>query len=708
MRKVFVILAFFVFCLSVSAQNYSIERYLNIRVAGSPTFSPDGKRIAFLTNITGTSQIWFVDAAGGYPEQITAFQDNISFTRWLPDNKGLIFGKAVGGNENTQFFHLSGDGANIKPLTADEKTRHNFGGISKDGNSVFYTSNKRDKNWFDVYRMEIASGKEEMLFQDNSSNFIAAVSDTGDKIIVSRSSVRFSLDNDLYLIDAKTKQAEHLTPHTEATQFGDVHFLPGGNSIIFGTNQTGEFITLSRMDLATKKIVPYDEAKWDLDATAISRDGQTFANTNNTEGFSELFIRALMPAQTAVNFQKMSAKRTQVKSIPLPAKGIVGGLEFSKDASKLAFTFSSAKYNGDIWVYDLKTEKLTQVTKSSRSGIPQESFVEPELIKFKSFDGREIPAWYYKPPQKAISDSRVRYWQSISQNVSILHSSVDKDVELLDRPDDLHVSVKEKETQKIDGGDRSIKMTFGTGSGARTFNANFNEPYYNNNKFPVIVSVHGGPEGQERPGFNPLYQYYLSRGYAVLATNVRGSTGYGKTFAALDNIEKREDSVKDLAASVEWLKTSGGADEKRIAVMGGSYGGYMTMAAITLYPELFAAAVNTVGIVNWETFLKNTSGYRRRQREVEYGFLDKDIEFLRKISPIAKVDRIKTPLFVIHGKNDPRVPYTEAEQLVEALKKRNVAVEYKLFMDEGHGISKLKNRLELYPLVADFLDKYMK
>nr|MCU0238702.1 prolyl oligopeptidase family serine peptidase [Pyrinomonadaceae bacterium] len=204
------------------------------------------------------------------------------------------------------------------------------------------------------------------------------------------------------------------------------------------------------------------------------------------------------------------------------------------------------------------------------------------------------------------------------------------------------------------------------------------------------------------------YQYYLSRGYAVLATNVRGSTGYGKTFASLDNIRLRENSVKDLASAVDWLKTSGGADEKRIAVMGGSYGGYMTMAAITLYPDLFAAAVNTVGIVNWETFLKNTSGYRRRQREVEYGFLDKDLEFLRSISPIAKVDKIKTPLFVIHGKNDPRVPYTEAEQVVEALKKRGAIVQYKLYDDEGHGISKLKNRLDLFPQVADFLDKYMK
>ena len=274
------------------------------------------------------------------------------------------------------------------------------------------------------------------------------------------------------------------------------------------------------------------------------------------------------------------------------------------------------------------------------------------MIKYKTFDGREIPAWYYKPGGQIV--------------VEKLSFSVNE---------------KGKTNEKVE---RTVA------------------------KLPVIVSVHGGPEGQERPGFNPLTQYYLSRGYAVLATNVRGSTGYGKTFTHLDDVEKREDSVKDLAYAVEWLKTSGGADPKRIAVTGGSYGGYMTMAAITLYPELWAAAVNTVGIVNWETFLKNTSGYRRRQREVEYGMLDKNIEFLRRISPIAKVDKIKTPLFVIHGRNDPRVPYTEAEQIVKILKDRGATVEYKLFADEGHGISKLKNRLELYPLVADFLDKYMK
>ena len=635
MKKIFLFIALLIFCGPIFAQNtanHTIQQYLNIRSASSPSLSKDGKRLLYLTNVSGTTQIWMIDLPNGQPKQITNYEDNIGFVRRSPGGDGVVFGKAKGGDENTQFFWMTENGANVRQLTDAPQVRHNFGEWSKDGKRIYYTSNKRDKNWFDVYQMDVTSGKEEMLLQHDGSNSVAAVSDDGSKIIVSRSSIKFSLDNDLYLLDTKTKQATHLTPHDAATQYSDVHFL-NNNSIVLGTNQNGEFVALSKMDLATRKLEAINKTNWDLDATAFSDDDKMFAYSINREGFSELYVA-------------LAASMNKTLPVALPAQGIVGGLDFSKDGTKLAFSFVSAKNNSDVWLYDLAAKSLTQITKSDRAGIPQELFIEPQLIKFKSFDGREIPAWFYKP-----------------------------------KPFDIAIT-------PINSESRTFKI--------------------NDKNFPVIVSVHGGPEGQERPGFNPLYQYYLSRGYAVLATNVRGSTGYGKTFASLDDVEKREDSVKDLASSVEWLKTSGGADAKRIAVTGGSYGGYMTMAAITLYPELFAAAVNTVGIVNWETFLKNTSGYRRRQREVEYGMLDRDIDFLRRISPIAKIDRIKTPLFVIHGRNDPRVPYTEAEQVVAALKKRGATVEYKLFDDEGHGISKLKNRLELYPLVADFLDKYMK
>ncbi|RMH35091.1 MAG: S9 family peptidase [Acidobacteria bacterium] len=619
----------------VAQQKYTIQQYLSIRSATSPSLSPDGKRLVFLTNVSGTSQVWMIDLPSGVnlesanlkPRQLTDYEDNVSFVRFSPTGSGIVFGKSRGGDENTQLFWMSPDGSEIKQLTNDPKIRHNFGGWSEDGTKIFYASNKRNRNFFDIYSMDIATGKEELIYQNDGSNSFSAISPDGSKLIVSRASERFSLDNDLYLIDLKTGKTTHLTPHDEATIYSDVHFLADGKRILLGTNQNREFINLAFMSLDEERIketkLPaitfLDNTKWDLGVSELSPDRTLLAYTINREGFSELYLRKI---------EKNGSLSRNFEVIKLPAQGIVGSLSFTKD--KIALTFSSAKYNTDIWIYDLKAKKLARVTKSDLAGISQDSFVEPRLIKYKTFDNLEIPAWYYVPKE----------------------------------------SVAEK--------------------------------------LPVIVSVHGGPESQERPGFNALYQYFLSRGYAILAPNVRGSTGYGKTYASLDNIRLRENAVKDLAYAVEWLKSFGNADPKRIAVMGGSYGGYMTMAAITLYPDLWAAAVNTVGIVNWETFLKNTSGYRRRQREVEYGFLDKDLEFLRQISPISRVDRIKTPLFVIHGKNDPRVPYTEAEQIVKALRERGAIVEYKLFEDEGHGVSKLKNRLELYPLVADFLDRYMK
>ena len=604
---------------------FPIERYLNIRAASSPTLDARGERVAFLMNVTGTAQVWSVAAAGGWPEQLTFYTDRVDFVRWSPDGTGLLFGKARGGDENAQLFWMSTDGAQVRQLTDAPRIRHNFGAWSPDGRRISYASNKRNPNFFDIYTMDVATGAESLVYQQDGSNAPVAWSPDGRFIVVSRSSDTLSLDNDLYLVELATKGVTHLTPHTGATQYGDVHFTRDNRSLLLSTNAGGEWQSLARMDLATRKIESATNAAWDTDASEMSADGRLLAYALNRDGFSELYLRKLTDAGAGVG------RDTQIE---LPGKGVVGGLEFSRDGNRLAFTFAGARYNSDVWLYDLKTRRLQQVTRSSRAGIPQSSFVEPQLIRYKTFDGREIPAWYYRP-----------------SNI------------------------------QINGADHPL---------------------------PVIVSVHGGPEGQERPAFNPTYQYFLSRGYAVLAPNVRGSTGYGKTYTHLDDVKLREDSVKDLAAAVDWLKTSGGADPRRIAVMGGSYGGYMTLAAITLYPNLWAAAIEMYGISNFETNLKNTSGYRRKQREREYGTLAGDLEFLRSVSPIYKVSRIKAPLLVFQGKNDPRVPYTESEQIVKALRDRNAPVEYTLFDDEGHGFVKLTNRLVVYPKIVDFLERHMR
>ncbi|MBA3804181.1 MAG: S9 family peptidase [Acidobacteria bacterium] len=644
---------------SVSRERYGIDRYLNIRSAASPALSQTGDRVAFLTNITGTSQVWMVNASGGWPDQLTFYTDRVDFIQLSPDGTGYIFGKAVGGNENAQLYWLSADGSQIRQLTDTPKIRHNFGSWSHDGKKISYASNKRNPDYFDVYIMDVATAREQLVYQQDGSNDPVAWSFDGRQLVVSHGGESLSLDNDLYLVDVATKQATHLTPHEGSAEFDSVYFTRDGRSILFTTNDNREFQSLALMDLQTKRVEILDDTQWDVGSTEMSDDGRMFAYAINRDGFSELYLREVGADG------KLGPKGS---AIALPGKGIAGGLDFSGDNAKLAFSFNGARFNTDIWLYNVESRALAQVTHSSRAGIPQSSFVEPELIHYKSFDGREIPAWYYRPQPNVTA--------------SIGRSSI--------------------QVTTSDGTTTPATGTLNVSGGQMTLSANAG------GALPVIVSVHGGPEGQSRPDFNAINQYFLSRGYAILAPNVRGSTGYGKTYTHLDDVRKREDSVKDLAAAVDWLKSQGGADPRRIAVMGGSYGGYMTLAAITLYPEIWSAAVDTVGIANFESFLKNTSGYRRKLREVEYGSLERDLEFLRAASPLNRVTQIKTPLMVIHGKNDPRVPYTEAEQIVKALRERGAPVEYKLFDDEGHGINKLSNRLIVYPQMVDFLDRYMK
>jgi dipeptidyl aminopeptidase/acylaminoacyl peptidase len=225
---------------------------------------------------------------------------------------------------------------------------------------------------------------------------------------------------------------------------------------------------------------------------------------------------------------------------------------------------------------------------------------------------------------------------------------------------------------------------------------------------PVVVLVHGGPEGQSRPVFNPTVQYFVNRGYAVLLPNVRGSTGYGKAYSHLDDVRRRMDAVRDLAACVDWLVQEGNADRRRIAVMGGSYGGFMTLAAVANYPDLWAAGVDIVGIANFRTFLENTGPFRRRLREAEYGTLEDDGDFLDEISPIHKAGNIRAPMIILHGANDPRVPVGESEQIVRVLKERGVPVEYHRYPDEGHGLVKLENKVHGYTAIGNFLDRYVR
>lgn len=589
---------------------YEFARYLKIRGAWGASWSPDGRRISFLTEITGVPQVWEVasEAGGGWPDQLTFHEESVSGAGYSPTEDRILFGMDAGGDERQQLFLLGGPDGEERDLTRAPDAIHYPGGYAPDGKRIAFTATRRNGTDFDVFVQDLPDGEPEMVWEVSGYHTVADWSPDGSYLVVSRH--HSNVDNDLYRLDLETGEAALLTPHEGEARFRSVNVTPDGTHAYLATDKDGDFVRLARLDLATLDLEYLTPDDHDVEEVELSEDGRHLAATRNAGGYSDLLL-----------FNGRGGRRPD----PEIPRGAAGGLAFSPDSTRLAFTFTGPTRNPDVWTLELPDGEARRLTRSSTAGIPSRSFRLPEIVRYPTFDGLEIPAIFYEPGE----------------------------------------------------------------AGAHA---------------PVVINVHGGPESQSRPAFAPVTQYLLGRGYAVFSPNVRGSTGYGKRYTNLDNVRLRMDSVTDLAYAARWLRERG---HERVAVMGGSYGGFMVLAALTEYPELWSAGVDIVGIANLVTFLENTGSYRRKLREPEYGSLENDGDFLRSISPIHKADRITAPLMVIHGKNDPRVPVGEAEQIVDRVQKNGGAVEYLLYQDEGHGLAKLKNRLDAYPKVAAFLDEHL-
>jgi dipeptidyl aminopeptidase/acylaminoacyl peptidase len=591
---------------------YGIERFLQTKSAAGGSFSKDGRWIAFRSNLTGVAQIWKAPVEGGWPEQVTFFEERILGHEWSPTGEWIAFEMDTGGNERGQIYVVSPDGSVVRDLTRRPDAMNRFGGWSRDGKQIAFSSNRRKTAFFDVYVCDVATGESRCVLEEDALFGAAGFSPDGKRLLLSRSNA--SLDDDLFLLDLVTGAKEHLTPHEgRAVHAGE--WSHDGKSLFVVTNSGREFSALLRLELETKRWTPLAEPQWDVEGVEASPDGRFLAYSTNVEGRSEVTIRSLADGSE--------------RKVPFEP-GTAGAGAFSRDGRALALTFSGPRDNGDVWIYDVGTGVLRQATRSPRGGIPRADLASPQFVRYETFDGRRIPALFYRP-------------------------------------------------QDLKPGE----------------------------KVPCVVLFHGGPEGQSRPTFDAIAQYLVHNGYAVFLPNVRGSTGYGRTFTHLDDVRGREDSVRDGAAGVEWLRQSGVVDPGKIAAYGGSYGGFMVLASLTENPDLWAAGVDFVGIANFLTFLEKTGAERRANRASEYGDPEVDRDFLVSISPIHKVDRIACPLMVVHGANDRRVPIGEAEQIVQALRDRGRTVEFLRYEDEGHGLTKLKNRLDAYPKVVAFLDRVL-
>jgi dipeptidyl aminopeptidase/acylaminoacyl peptidase len=589
-----------------------IEQFMRILSASDPRRTPDGT-VYYLTWATGVDQLYRLRPGAEASEQpLTDFEDGLETYSVSPDGATILLQSSVGGSEQADLYRLDPVSLEVTPLFVHPDFRYENVQWLRDSSGFFYRSNETNGIDFHVYRYDLASGTSTLIAAIPGFNWISDVADDGSRLLVTR--YQSNADSDVYeyeLDHSDGVRERHLTPHEGEVQYFSPTWDAMGR-ILVASNRDASLRGVGALVGDSGAVDYLVTGRWEVEDMVLSDDRRTLAYVTNEDGYGRVHLLDL------------------TARAPLPGPVLPEGVATLGpfEHGHLLMVFSSATLTHDVWEHALEAGRTRQVTFSDYAGVDQSLFREPRLVRFQSFDGLEVPAFLYLPPN------------------------------------------------------------------------------YEGGRVPTIIDVHGGPEAQFRPSFNRHFQYLMLNGFALLAPNIRGSSGYGPEYLALDNYERRLDAIRDLGAAADYLLAEGLTDESRLGIKGGSYGGYAVMAAITEMPERFAAASNEVGIVNFVSFLENTADYRRALREAEYGPLS-DRAFLESISPIHKVDRIQAPLLVIHGENDTRVPVGEARQIIAALEAREHPVEALIFANEGHGVRHLENRLVMYRTMVDFFSRHL-
>jgi dipeptidyl aminopeptidase/acylaminoacyl peptidase len=599
----------------------TVERYTNYRYASFAGWHSSRREMLILTRFADTNQVHLVKMPAGARTQLTFYPDAVSRAEYCPNGeKFFVFSKDVGGGEFYQLYRYDVPSGDVTLLT-DGKSRNTGMLWSHAGDKLVYGSTRRTGNDVDLYVINPTDPKSDhMLVQLQGGGWQALDWSPDDRRILVVEEISAN-ESYLWIVDSMTGQKNLLTPKGGPAKiaYQDGRFSKDNKGIYVSTDKDSEFQRLTYIDLASKehKYLTKD-IPWDVEALDLSEDGRRIAFTTNEEGFSVLHL-----------FDTQSGKITNVPNLP---KGIIEDLRWHKNNRDVGFSLYSARSALDAYSLDADSGNLQRWTYSETGGLNTAGLAEPQLIHWKSWDGRSISGFLYRPPAKF------------------------------------------------------------TG------------------KHPAIINIHGGPEGQFRPGFLGRYNYYLNElGTAIIFPNVRGSSGYGKSFLAADNGLLREGSYKDINSLFDWIEQQPDLDPKRILITGGSYGGFMTLAVATNYNNRICCSVDIVGPSNLVTFLEHTSGYRKDLRRVEYGD-ERDAKvraYLEGIAPANQAKNITKPLFVIAGQNDPRVPESESRQMVDIVRRNGTPVWYLMAKDEGHGFHKKKNQDFQFYATVMFLRKYL-
>jgi dipeptidyl aminopeptidase/acylaminoacyl peptidase len=582
------------------------------------SFSHDDMKILVNSNKSGIFNAYEIPVSGGEPRALTNSTGSSIFAiSYFPKDDRILYQQDDNGNEILHLFVRNTDGSSVE-LTPDSAARAEFYGWAHDRNSFFYGYNKRDGGKMDVFEMDIATLKPRLVYEMKEALDFNGISH--DKKFMVLGKAITTSDNDLYLYDFSKKSLQKISQNQGQHSLAD--FSPDGKSMYYLTDDGGEFQYVMRYDLASGKREKALEQKWDIVYSYFSKSGKYQVNGMNEDGKTVVWIRNT-ETDEAVDFPDFGD--VDITSVNI------------SDREKLmTFYLGSSSQPSDLYVYNIETGESKQLTKSLNPEINPKDLVTAEVIRYKSFDGVEIPAIYYKPKQASAS-----------------------------------------------------------------------------NKVPALVLVHGGPGGQTRQTYSAQTQYLVNHGYAVLGVNNRGSSGYGKTFYKMDDKNHGEKDLMDCVEGKNWLAQQAYIDSTKIGIMGGSYGGFMTMAALVHQPDVFDVGVNIFGVTNWLRTLKSIPPWWESNRKALYEELGdpynpQDSARLYRISPLFHPERIKKPVMVLQGSKDPRVLQVESDEIVAAARKNGVPVEYVLFPDEGHGFVKKENQIKAYSEVLKFLDKYLK
>ena len=617
----FVLITLFLFITSCmktySPKKYSIKQFYQNNRIGGGSFSKDETKLLVSSDESGIFNVYEIDISSGEKTQKT-FSGKESFFAidYFPGTNQILYSADKGGDELNHIYLMNEDGTTTD-LTPGENEKASFAGWSKDKKSMYFTSNRRNPQFFDFYKMTIQTWESEMLYQNDNGINISNMSE--DETWFAFSQTITTSENKLFLTNRIDNSTIELS--VEPGSYNASGFSKDNKYFFFITDVGKEFSYLVKYKIETREKEVLFQTNWDVMYSYLSENERYRVIAINEDGKNTLFIKDLV-------------NKSDVYFPEIP-DGDIKGVSFSESEKKIRLTIGTSKSPNNIYVYDLISEELKKLTETLNSEINVNDLVAAAVVRYPSFDGLEIPAIYYKP---------------------------------------------------LDANKK--------------------------NKVPALVWVHGGPGGQSRTGYSSLIQYLVNHGYAILAVNNRGSSGYGKTFYKMDDLNHGDKDLKDCIWGKKWLQQQDYIDQGKIGIIGGSYGGYMTMAAMTFTPEEFKVGVNIFGVTNWLRTLKSIPQYWESFRNALYKELGDpttaDSVRLYEISPVFHAHKVKNPVMVLQGANDPRVLKIESDEIVAGIEANGITVEYVVFDDEGHGFRKKENEIEAYGKVLSFLETYLK